>query len=105
MIRIKGTLPAKKAVELTHKKFDEFGLSVQKHIFGVVSDGASIMKKFAWLLGIEYQICHAPGLHLSVCDILYKQHSKEDEQDSYTKRKKNEYINKGIKNALGLLRI
>ena len=47
MIRNKGTLPAKKAVELTQKKLDELGLSVQKHIFGVVSDGASIMKKFA----------------------------------------------------------
>ena len=47
MIRIKGTLPAKKAVELTQKKFDELGLAVQKHIFGVVSDSASIMKKFA----------------------------------------------------------
>ena len=32
MIRNKGTPPAKKAVELTYKKLDEFGLSIQKHL-------------------------------------------------------------------------
>ena len=88
MIRVEGTLPAEKAVQLTGKKLKEFGLSVQNHIFGVVSDGASVMKKFARLLGTEHQICHAHGLHLSVCDILYKQHSEEDEQDGYKKSKK-----------------
>ena len=33
MIRVKGTLSAKKTVELTQKKLDKFGLSIQNHIF------------------------------------------------------------------------
>ena len=46
--------------------------------------------KIARLLGTENQNCHAHSLHLAMCDILYKQHSEEDEQDSYTKSKKKE---------------
>ena len=72
MIRVNGTLLAEKAVQLTRKKLDEFGLSIDKHIVGVVSDGASVMKKYARLLGVEHQICHSYGLHLAVCDVLYK---------------------------------
>ena len=74
--------------ELTQKELNEFALSIQNHIFGNVSDGASIMKKLAWLLGTEHQICQAHGIHLSVHNILYKQHSEEDEQDSCTMTKK-----------------
>lgn len=72
MIRVQGSLPAEKAVQLTRKKLEEFGLSVENHIAGVVSDGASVMIKYARLLGIEHQICHSHGLHLAVCDVLYK---------------------------------
>ena len=79
MIRIHGTLPSEKAVHLTRKKLDEFGLSVDKHIVGVVSDGASVMKKYARLLGVDHQICHSHGLHLAVCDILYKTVPQDDD--------------------------
>ena len=72
MIRVHGTLPAEKAVQLTQKKLDEFGLKIEKHIVGVVSDGASVMVKYARLLGVAHQICHAHGLHLAICDVLYK---------------------------------
>ena len=71
------------SIELTRKKLAEFGLSVQNHIFGVVSDGASMTKKFPRLLGTEHQICHAHGLHLSVSDILYKH--IEDDDNGYKK--------------------
>ena len=54
-------------------------------MFGVVSDGASMTKKFPRLLGTEHQICHAHGLHLSVCDILYKH--IEDDDNGYKKSK------------------
>ena len=57
MICVKGTFPAKKAVELTQKKLD---------------------KKVCVIAG------NAHGLHLS--DILYKRHSKEDKQDGYKKK-------------------
>ena len=72
MVRVHGTLPAEKAVQLTRNKLNEFGLSVEKHILGVVSDGASVMVKYVRLLGVAHQICHAHGLHLAVCDVLYK---------------------------------
>ena len=46
MIRVEGSLPAERAVDLTKERLSEFGLEVEKHIFGVVSDGASVMKKY-----------------------------------------------------------
>ena len=72
LIRVHGSMPAEKAAEKTRKRLLEFGLNVQDHIFGVVSDGARIMLKYARLLGIEHQICHSHGLHLAVCDVIYK---------------------------------
>ena len=89
MIRVEGTLPAEKAVDLTRAKLTEFGLSVESHILGVVSDGASVMKKFVLLLGTEHQICQSHGLHLAVCDILYKsQSTPEEDENGHNESKK-----------------
>ena len=84
MIRVDGSLPAEKALQLIEAKLAEFGLSLEKHIFGVVTDGASMMKKLARLMGVEHQICHSHGLHLAVCDILYKWTQQEDEEEEET---------------------
>ena len=80
MVRVEGACPAEKAVKLTKTKLAEFGLTVENHILGVVSDGASMMKKYARLLGVEHQICHSHGLHLAVCDLLYKSIPQENSE-------------------------
>lgn len=72
MIRIFGSLAAEKIVDMVEGKLSEFNLSTKKHIISSVTDGASVMKKFGRLSGMEHQICYAHGLHLAVCDVLYK---------------------------------
>ena len=59
MARVEQLLPAEKAVELVKKKISFFGLTVENPILIVVSDGASVMKKFVCLLKVGHQICLA----------------------------------------------
>ena len=67
-----GMARVEKAVESVKKKISFFGLTVENPTLVVVSDGASVMKKFVCLLEVEQQICLAHGLHVGVCDALYK---------------------------------
>lgn len=79
MIRVQGSLPAEKAVDLVDARLLTFGLNRKKDIIGVVTDGAAVMQKFGRLLGIEHQQCHAHGIHLAVTDVLYKIQRGADE--------------------------
>ena len=56
MVRVKGSLPAEKAVELIIARAEEFGLNLKRHIVGIITDGAAMMKKIARLLEIEQQL-------------------------------------------------
>ena len=38
----------------------------------MVTNGASVIIKTGRLSGIIHQVCHSHGLHLAVCDVLYK---------------------------------
>ena len=67
--KIDGAMPAEKAVEAVQNKLSEFGLDLEKHVVACVTDGASVMVKFgSW----HHQLCYAHGIHLAVCDILYR---------------------------------
>ena len=72
MVRIKGPMTAECCLDLIKKRLEDFGLSLQEHIVGMVTDGASVMIKTGRLSGIIHQVCHSHGLHLAVCDVLYK---------------------------------
>jgi hypothetical protein len=72
MIRVQGSLPAERAVEMLCTKLEEFHLDLKCDIIAVTTDGASVMKKMGRILECEHQLCHAHGLHLAVCDVLYK---------------------------------
>ena len=45
---------------------------MKRHNIASATNGASSMKKFGRLSGIEHQLCYDHGLHLAVCDVLYK---------------------------------
>ena len=54
-------------------------MTTKDYIVGMVTDGASVIIKTGRLSGIIHQICHSHGLHLAVCDVLYKKrHNLED---------------------------
>ena len=65
-------MTAECCLDLIKKRLEDFGLSLQEHIVGMVTDGASIMIKTGRLSGIIHQVRHSHGLHLAVCDVLYK---------------------------------
>ena len=72
MVRIKGPMTAECCLDLIKKPLKDFELTLQEHIVGMVTDSASVMIKTGRLSSIIHQICHSHGLHLAVCDVLYK---------------------------------
>ena len=72
MKRIIGSMPADRAAEILKEKLLDFGLGLKADIFGLTTNGASVMKKMGHILPVEHQICHAHGVHLGVTDVLYK---------------------------------
>ena len=72
MVRIYGNFPADFAVQVVKEKLLEFQISLEKHIVACVTDGAPFMVKFGKEIDCEHQLCYAHGIHLAVCDVLYK---------------------------------
>ena len=65
-------MPAEKAVEAVQNKLSEFGLDLEKHVVACVTDDASVMVKFGKIIDCDHQLCYAHGIHLTVCDVLYR---------------------------------
>lgn len=45
LIRVLGSCPATKCIELLKMKLDEFGLNMDADIVAITTDGASVMQK------------------------------------------------------------
>ena len=68
-----GSCDAAKMLQLLEKHLANFGLThIQASIVSILSDGASMMKKLDKLSQVYNQLCYAHGIHLAVCDVLYK---------------------------------
>ena len=72
MVRIFGSMPADKAVTIVREKLKEFGICLDSDIVAATTDGAAVMKKFRKAILPTHQLCLAHGIHLAVCDVLYK---------------------------------
>ena len=60
-------------LELLEKHLADFGIThIQASIVSIASDGTSLMKKLGKLSQVYNQLCYAHGIHLAVCDVLYK---------------------------------
>jgi hypothetical protein len=68
LIRVHGTVPAGKCVELLEHRLSEFC----DDIVCKVTDGASVMTKVGKLIRPAQQLCYAHGMQLAVLDVLYK---------------------------------
>ncbi len=85
-VRVKGSLPAEATASCVEEKLLHFGLEMKRDILGAVTDGASVMKKTGRIMGTEHQLCHSHGLHLAVCQVLYKSGpriQKEEEAEDF----------------------
>ena len=76
LIRMRDSCGAEKFFQLLEKQLAHFGITnMQISIVSIVSDGASVMKKFGKISQLDHQLCYAHGVHLAVCDVLYKNRS------------------------------
>jgi len=75
LVRIYGSCPAEKTMELVENKLNEFHLNFS-HIIGCTTDGAAVMVKFGHLAPIYHQLCYNHGVHLAVMDVLCKKSSE-----------------------------
>ena len=67
---------AEKIFQSLEKQLAHFGITnMQTSIASIVSDGASVMKKLGKISRLDHQLFYAHGVHLAVCDVLYKNRS------------------------------
>lgn len=78
LVMVTGSLPADKILEIVKEVLADFGFK-PNDVFGATTDGAMVMVKFGRLSGYWHQLCYNHGLHLAVCDVLYKKLSEEPE--------------------------
>ena len=76
LIRMRDSCGTEKIFQLLEKQLVHFGITnMQTCIVSIVSDGASVMKKLGKISQLDHQLCYAHGVHLAVCDVLYKNRS------------------------------
>lgn len=81
LVRVKGSMPADKSIWLLEQKLAVYGLNLRKDIVGIMTDGASVMKKVGSLLPVNQQLCFAHGVQLAVIDVLYQKQDLERKTD------------------------
>lgn len=72
MVRVFGSLTSARTEELIRDKLNEFELEMDMDIVAIIGDGAAVNIKFMKSSKLEYQVCMDHGIHLGVCDALYK---------------------------------
>ncbi|KAL0850731.1 hypothetical protein ABMA28_006673 [Loxostege sticticalis] len=72
LIRIYGSLPAEKCIELIKEKLASYGLSLEHDIIASTTDGCSMMVKVGRLLKSIHQKCIAHAIQLAISDVFYK---------------------------------
>lgn len=73
--RVKGSFSAELCLSLLKSKLDDFDVNFDRDVFGLVTDGASVMKRFGRISGKKHALCLAHGIHLAVVEVLYKNNS------------------------------
>ena len=72
LIKINTSCDAYQLQELVEQKLSEYDITLKRHVLASTQDGASIMKKYSRLNGLENQLCLNHAIHLGVLDTFYK---------------------------------
>lgn len=72
LIRVDVSLKAETCVDILKERLSQFDISLDSEIVAIVTDGPNVMLKVGKLVNAEHQVCFAHGIHLAVCDLLYK---------------------------------
>ncbi len=68
---------------MVEKKLKEFNLAIRSDIIACVSDGASVLKKAVFLMGVEHHQCYAHALHLGILESIYKKDDSSNDINVY----------------------
>ena len=80
MIRVWAGQTAETLLRLVTSRLEDFGITLERHVVALVTDGASIMCKVGRIAPCDHVICLAHTLHLAVSDVLYKKKRKANEE-------------------------
>lgn len=81
MVPIKVLFTAEVCVKALRGNLDKLGISLSQDIVGLVTDSHTVMVKVGLLVNTEHQLCFDHGIHLAVCDVLYKKKFVEDKEE------------------------
>lgn len=71
LVRVKGSFPAEKILEAVDQHLECFAIR-DRNVAAATSDAAKVMEKFGKLATFKHQLCFNHGLHLAVCDVIFK---------------------------------
>lgn len=72
LIRVDTSLTAENCIIILKERLSQFDIALDTDIVAIVTDGPNVMLKVGRLVNVEHQVCFAHGIHLAVCDLLYK---------------------------------
>lgn len=76
LVLVNGSLPAEKIVEAVKGALKDFEVK-SSNVFGATTGAAAVMVKFGKTSGYWHQLCYNHGIHLAVCDVIYKKNPRE----------------------------
>lgn len=97
LVRVLGSLPAELMAKMVDQHVSDFGLKFESDIVATTNDGARVMEKFGRLIPALSQICLNHGIHLGVCDTLYKnKKEKTSEPDQDFQNDEDDFQDQGV---------
>ncbi|XP_047134946.2 uncharacterized protein LOC124812399 [Hydra vulgaris] len=75
LIRVYGSMNAEKCIDVLKTRLKEHNVNIDTDIVAIVTDGPNVMVRVGKIIEAEHQLCLVHGIHLAVCDVLYKKSS------------------------------
>ncbi|GLV44529.1 hypothetical protein CBL_12124 [Carabus blaptoides fortunei] len=72
LIRVYGSMHAEKCIEVLKTRLNVHNLNIDTDIVAIVTDGPNVMVRVGKLVQAGQQLCLVHGIHLAVCDVLFK---------------------------------
>ena len=75
LIRVYGSMNAEKCIDVLKTRLKEHNVNIDTAIVAIGTDGPNVMVCEGKIIEAEHQLCLVHGIHLAVCDVLYKKSS------------------------------
>ena len=72
LIRVNGSMNDEKCIDVLKTRLKEHNVNIDTDIVAIVTDGPNVIVRVGKIIEAEHQLCLVYGIHLAVCDVLYK---------------------------------